>query len=256
MLPDERKQKVVELITKDDGYSVDELATTLGYSKPTIRRDLDELADQNIIERTYGGAVPVVTRTQKYDQRKIHNQEAKAAIGERAVEEIHEGLTVCFDSGSTTFEVSKQVSDQLSFVAVTNNPSVGQQLAQDDARVELTGGRYRADHRTLVGPRAVRDIERLKFNLLFLGTEGIHPKTGLSTLNDRQARIKEVMIESAERVVLVADHSKIGKQNHVIFARLNDIDLYITDAGIPESLETALDDADIDTVSHLEDTEV
>lgn len=251
MLPDERKREIIDLITSNDGCSVGELAEELNHSKPTIRRDLDELAEQNIIERTYGGAVPVIDRAGKYEQRKIRFQEAKAAIGERAVEEIHEGQTVFFDSGSTTLEVSRRVPDELSFVVVTNNPSVGYELANNEARVELTGGHFLAEHRTLQGPRTERDIERLNINLLFLGTDGVHPEAGLSALNDNQARIKELMIDNAQRVVVVADHSKIGNRGFVDFADLEEVDCFITDSDVPAPLREALADASVETVSGL-----
>ena len=92
------------------------LSAELDVSKTTIRRDLD---GQNRIQRTHGGAMPVVNRVNEYQNRSIHNQNAKRATAKRAVEEIREGRMVAFDSGSTTLTVSRQMPDDLSFSVVT-----------------------------------------------------------------------------------------------------------------------------------------
>lgn len=102
MLPDERREYIVELVTGRDGCRISEL----DVSETTIRRDLNELADRNSVERTHGGAIPAVGRLSPYDQRTIQNRKAKKTIAMRAVDEIHEEQIVLFDAGSTTLLVT------------------------------------------------------------------------------------------------------------------------------------------------------
>lgn len=252
MLPAERKRKIVELVSEHDGRSVEELADHFGFSKATVRRDLSDLEEEGMIERSHGGAVPVTTvgREQTYGQREVQNLEAKMAIGERAVEEILDGQVVFFDSGTTTMEVAKQAPKDGSFLSVTNSPVLALELGRGENEVKLTGGSFRERTRALVGPSAEDFMDRMNFDLLFLGTNALDPDTGLTTPNEDEARVKERMVDHAERVVLVADGSKLGERSFVQFADLSDVDLFITDVELDDELRDAFQSADV-TVSRI-----
>lgn len=245
MLPENRKRKIVELVSERDGCSVSELSEALGYSEATIRRDLQELGEENLVERSHGGAVPVthVGKEQNYDQREIQNLERKAAIGERAAEEIQEGQVVFFDSGTTTMQVAERAPTDGSIIPVTNSPLLALKLGEGDNEVKLTGGTLRQRTKALVGPTAVSTLRGMNFDLLFLGTNGIDLQSGLTTPNEEEARVKELMIENANLVVLVADGSKLDSQSFARFGRLDDVDLFVTDATIPADYAAAFDDA-------------
>ncbi|WP_049987202.1 HTH-type transcriptional regulator GlpR [Halobellus rufus] len=230
MLPAERKRRIVELVTAADGKSVDALADELGYSKATIRRDLHELEDRGLIERSHGGAVPVtsVGHEQAYGQKEVQNLDAKRAIAERAVDEITEGQVVFFDAGTTTMQVAQNAPKDGSILGVTNSPRLAVELGKEDNDVKLTGGTLRRRTRSLVGPTAESFLERTNFDLLFLGANAVDVETGLTTPNEEEARVKELMVQRASRVVLVADATKIGERSFVTFADLADVDLFIT----------------------------
>ncbi|PSP75985.1 DeoR family transcriptional regulator [Halobacteriales archaeon QS_3_64_16] len=234
MLPDSRRREIVEQVREHDGRSVTELADRLGFSKATIRRDLRDLDAEGLIERSHGGAVPTKTigRERSYDQREIRNLEAKTAIGERAAGEIDAGEIVFFDAGTTTMEAAKAISEEQNFLAVTNSPLCALGLAEDDREVKLTGGTLRPRTRALVGPSAEEFMERIHVDLLFLGTNAIDAERGLMTPNEDEARVKQLMVEHAERVVLLADASKLGERSFVGFADLADIDFVCTDADL------------------------
>lgn len=250
MLPKERKQKIVNLINDWSGCSVDELAEEIGVSETTIRRDLQDLEEQKLIERTHGGAMPPINRGEPYENRKIHNFEQKAAIGEQAVDEIHQEQIVIFDSGSTPIEVAKRVSSDLSFVPVTPMPSIAHELAEKDFEVHLIGGTYRKENRSSVGPWAEKYIQQMNVDLLVLGTDGIDEK-GLTARNIQQYRLKELMIENAKRVVLVADHSKFNDSHAFRFADHAAIDLFITDGSIPEPIREAFKSSEVDLIENV-----
>lgn len=247
MLPEQRKREIVGLVTEHDGRSVTELAEELGVSKATVRRDLQKLEEEALIERSHGGAVPVTTigREQPYGQREVQHLDAKVAIAERAIEELREGQVVFFDAGTTTIEVAKRARE--SILAVTNSPLIALELEADDREVKLTGGTLRGRTRALVGPSAESFMERMNFDLLFLGTNGIDAE-GLMTPNEDEARVKSLMVEKSNRVVVVADGTKFGERSFVRFADLPDVDRLITNEGPSADIAEACETADVSVV--------
>ncbi|GGL37395.1 DeoR family transcriptional regulator [Halarchaeum grantii] len=245
MLPEARKRKIVELVSAHDGRSVAELAEELDYSKATIRRDLRELEDDGLIERSHGGALPAssVGHERTYGEREVQNLDAKRAIAARAVEELADAEVVFFDAGTTTMEVAKRAPTDGSLLAVTNSPRLAVELEGDANEVKLTGGTLRRRTRALVGPTAESFMERTNFDLLFLGTNAVDVDAGLTTPNEDEARMKELMVEKATRVVLVCDASKVGKRSFVQFADLEDVDHVVTDDPLPADLREAFESA-------------
>ena len=246
MLPAERKRTIVQLVTEQDGCSVATLADELEFSKATIRRDLQDLESEGRVERSHGGAVPVssVGREQSYDKREVERLAVKQAIGRRASEEIREGQVVCFDSGTTTMEVARAAPDS-GYVAVTNMAEIGLELADDDVEVKLTGGTIRPRSHALVGPSTEAVLDRMNFDVLFLGINGLAADTGLSTPNEEEAEVKRRMIAAAGRVVLVTDAAKFGDRSFVSVADPAAVDLLVTDAAPPSALADAFADTDV-----------
>ncbi|WP_247002184.1 HTH-type transcriptional regulator GlpR [Halosolutus gelatinilyticus] len=247
MLPEQRKRTIVELVSDRDGCSVEELADGLDVSKATIRRDLDDLEADRLIERSHGGAVPVtaVGREQTYVQKEVQNLDAKVAIGSRAATEIHDGQVIFFDSGTTTMQVARQAPTDASFIPVTNSPLIALELGKEATDVKLTGGTLRHRTRALVGPSAEAFMERTNFDLLFLGTNAIDGSGALTTPNEDEASVKSLMVDRAERVVLVADRTKFGERSFVEFASLDDVDVLATDEEPTGDLAEACTAADV-----------
>lgn len=246
MLPATRRRTITELVSENGGRSVDELSSELDVSKATIRRDLGALADEGLIERSHGGAVPItsVGREQSHQQRGVQNLTEKAAIAEQTVDEMIGEQVVFFDAGTTTMEVAKRVSANDVTLAVTNSPSIALELGTEDRDAKLTGGTLRGRTRALVGPTAEGFMERMHFDLLILGTNAIDVD-GLMTPNEDEARMKELMVERSTRVVLVADHTKLSEQSVVRFANLEDIDMFVTDQQPDETEQKSLENADV-----------
>jgi DeoR family fructose operon transcriptional repressor len=246
MLPATRKRTIIELVSENDGCSVTELSTQLDVSKATVRRDLGELDNEGLIERSHGGAVPItsVGREQTYQQKGVQNLTEKAAIAERAVEEIIGEQVVFFDAGTTTMEVAKRISTDEVTLAVTNSPFIALKLGAEDREVKLTGGTLRGRTRALVGPTTEAFLERMHFDLLVLGTNAIDAD-GLMTPNEEEARIKELMIEHSKRVILVADHTKLTKRSVVRFAELTDVDTFVVDQEPDGTERESLENANV-----------
>jgi len=250
MLPEERRRTIVDIVNERGGCSVAELAEELEYSKPTIRRDLGTLESEGLIDRSHGGAVPVdkIGAEQSYRQREVQNLESKQAIADRAIDEVLDDEIVFFDGGTTTIQIAKRLPEERSYVAVTNSPLLADELVMTAEEVKLTGGTLRGKTRALVGPTAEQFMHRTNFDLVFLGTNGIAPNTGLTTPSEDEAEIKSLMVDNAKRVVLVADASKFGQRSFAQFADLSDVDLLLTDEEPPAPLGSELERADVSVV--------
>lgn len=250
MLPEERKRTIVDVVDDEGGCSVATLATELDVSKATIRRDLRDLEEEGLLERSHGGAVPArtVASEQTYGQRGIQDLDAKRAIGARAVEEIHDGHVVFFDGGTTTMQVAQLAPANMQFIAATNSPPTAMELVDTECEVKLTGGTLREQTYALVGPTGERFLERTNFDTLFLGTNGLDPEVGLTTPNEDEARMKSLMVEKASRVVLVADETKLGRRSFVQFAAYDDVDLFVTDASLSATDSEPFDAAGVEVV--------
>lgn len=250
MLPAERKRQIVDTVTEQDGCSVTELADLLDVSKATIRRDLRDLEDEGLVERSHGGALPVrtVASEQSYSQRGVKNLGAKRAIASRARREIQDDQVVFFDSGTTTMEVAKQAPSDVRFIAATNSPALALELTDNGHDVKLTGGTLRQQTQALVGPTGESFMERTNFDQVFLGTNAVAPDAGLTTPNEDEARMKQLMCEKAQRVVLVADATKFGRKSFVQFAAIETVDLVVTDADLAGEMREAFEAADVDVV--------
>jgi DeoR family fructose operon transcriptional repressor len=253
MLPEERKQEIVGYVERQEGASVAELAETLGVSESTIRRDLTDLTQDGLLRRSHGGALPAanVASEPSFAQRSVQNLDAKRLIAQRAVQEITDGDVVFFDSGTTVLEVAKEAPKDGSFTAVTNSIELGFELGTEDGRLQVTGGKQRNKSRSLVGPVGERFLQSHHFDLLFLGTNSIDLEVGLSTPNEPEGRMKQLMVAQSERVVLLADGSKFGRRSYVQFAPLAEIDTIVTETRLTDEQRRALEDRSVEVVDAL-----
>ncbi|SEO91284.1 transcriptional regulator, DeoR family [Halogranum amylolyticum] len=255
MLPRQRKRRIIELVTERNGESVDTLAEELDVSAATIRRDLQQLAEEGLVERSHGGALPVksVGNERSYGQKEIQHLEEKQAIAAVAVEEIRHGEVVFFDSGTTTMEVAKKAPRDDSFVAVTNSPLIALELRKQEGEVQLTGGSLRQRTKALVGPTAEQFMDTSNFDVAFVGTNGIDEEGRLTTPKAEEARMKELMIENSKRVVLVSVSGKLGEQSFKRFGTLRDVNVFITDEKLSPEHRQWFEDANVRVVDEVVD---
>jgi DeoR family fructose operon transcriptional repressor len=251
MLPEKRKRKIVSLVSERGSCTVEELSDEFGVSTATIRRDLNALTEEGRIERSHGGALPVggVGEEHSFASKETENLGAKQAIGRRAAREIEPGLVACFDAGTTVSEVGKHAPKDEEFVAVTNSVPLVFELEETESQVKLTGGSFRRRTQALVGPTAEAYLERKNFDLAFIGTNAITLEEGLSTPDEDEARIKSLMAERADRVVLVADGSKLGDRSFIQFADLSDLDAFVTDADVTDEQVSVIEQAGVELLT-------
>ncbi len=180
----------------------------------TIRRDLDALEAEGLLERTHGGAIALhkVTGERRFREKDEENREAKEAIGRRAADMVADGETVLVNSGSTTRQVLRCLALRPSLRIITNNvAAVADLLDETAAEILLLGGRFRSAAGCVVGDWAVRLMEELAPSRAILGADGISLKEGVSSPIPEEAALTRLMIERTRGpVTLVADSGKIG----------------------------------------------
>jgi len=223
---------------------VEALAAELGMSPATIRRDLDEMAEQALLVRTHGGArihevnyeVPLRYRT--------GNREEKRRIGIAAAALVGEGTVVGISGGTTTTQVARSLASRRNVTVVTNALNIAAELAlRPNIKMVVTGGVARSASFELVGSIAEETIADHNLDILFLGADGVDLKAGCTTHDSAEARTNAAMVSRARRVVVVADRSKLGRVAFAKICNIDAVDTLITSTAHP-SVRGAPDDDD------------
>ncbi|MFF1357586.1 MULTISPECIES: DeoR/GlpR family DNA-binding transcription regulator [unclassified Streptomyces] len=251
LLAEQRRALILDEVRRRGGVRVNELTRKLGVSDMTVRRDLDALARQGVLEKVHGGAVPVVeasTHEPGFEAKSGLELSAKEDIARTAAALAAPGTAIALSGGTTTYALAHHLLDVPDLTVVTNSVRVadvfhGAQRSsgqrQGAATVVLTGG-VRTPSDSLVGPVADQAIAALHFDVLFLGVHGISLEAGLSTPNLAEAETNRRLVQSARRVVVVADHTKWGTVGLSSFASLDQVDTLVTDAGLPAEVRAEI----------------
>lgn len=241
--PADRRQVILDRVRASGYVGAGELARALHVDGSTIRRDLDRLERAGLVRRTRGGilpADPADTVDTPYEVRRSQNAGAKTAIGAAAAALVEEGQTVVLDNGSTTYEVAVALRRVRHLTVVTNDLMVALCLRGNPThRVHVTGGLLLDTVYTLVGPTTVQALEQLHVDWAFLGAEGVHPDSGITNINVVEIPVKQAMIAGAERAVVVADSSKLGRRSLAPVCALGDVWAVVSDDGVPDAERAA-----------------
>ena len=242
LFAEQRKQKILELLVRDQCVRVSDLCLLLRASPASIRRDLQELHQAGLLARTHGGAVD--SRTAAFEpslaEKEDSHRAEKMAIARVAAGLIQEGDTILLDAGSTTLEIARLLRQARGVTVLTNALNIALELVPAEIEVTLTGGTLRRKTQSLVGPITENVLGGLHVDKLFLATNGLDLKKGLTTPNVGEAQSKRAMIESAREVIVVADHSKFGCVTFSRICALDKVHHLITDAGAPADFLKAL----------------
>jgi DeoR family transcriptional regulator of aga operon len=242
-----RLSAILERLADGGTVDVGELAEQLSASPATIRRDLAALERQRLLARTHGGAVAhAVSYELPLRYKGVRYAEEKRRIAEAAVALISEGMAVGLTGGTTATEVARALPDRQQLTIVTNALNIASELGvRPNIKLIVTGGLARNQSYELSGPIAEASLAGLNLDIAFIGVDGVDAKAGCTTHEEVEAHTNSVMITHARRVVLVADHSKIGR---VTFARICEaiaVDELISDTGADAAAVKALSDAGV-----------
>src|SRR5215472_13974999 len=216
MLNEERRRGILEVLHGDGRVLVRELSKKFRTSLITIRKDLEFLHHQGLLERTHGGALPMRTGALQdqtlREKERLHRPE-KMRIAAAALRMIRPGQVIILDSGTTTTTIARGCRHMRSLTVITNATNIAADLADSPVEVVLTGGSLRKNSHSLVGPLAEECLRKLSADMLFLAVDGFDVHYGLTTPNQLEARVNRAMSESARRTIVVCDSSKFGRRS-------------------------------------------
>lgn len=231
----ERQQEIVRRARDNGRVDVGALAADLEVTAETVRRDLSQLERHGVVRRVHGGALPVerLGFEPGVAERRAAMSAEKQRIAKSALAELPAGGTVLLDAGTTTAEFAAVLPDDRDLVVVTNALPIALQLAARPRMTVLTvGGRVRGRTLAQVDQWALRSLAQVHVDVAFMATNGVSAARGLTTPDLAEAAVKEAMIAAARRVVLLADHTKVGNDQFARFADLAAVDVLVTDRGL------------------------
>lgn len=247
-----RRERLAASIARRGFARVADLAREAEVSEVTVRSDLAALESDGRIARVHGGAIPrgpVTERELSVERTRTRLARAKEAIAAEAAARVHPGQSVLLDVGSTTLAVAHALvarRDLDDVVVVTNGLAIALALepALPRLTVVVTGGTLRSLQHSLVNPLATTLLDGVHADLAIIGATGVHADHGVTNVNLPEAEVKQKMVAAADRVLLVADASKLGVAHLGRVAALDEVDELITDArgGVAAS-GSSVDDA-------------
>lgn len=249
-LAPKRLEELRRILGLDRVVRVEELTAQLGVSSATIRRDLDELEKLGEVRRVYGGAVSTGGRLEEplFDDKTSVAAAQKRRIAEAAAGYVKPNDTIYLDGGSTVLELARLLRDRSNINIVTNSLRAAVELAGRGPRLILVGGELRRLAQTTVGPLSRFLIQELHVDKAFMGTIGLSLHEGLTTTDPTEAYTKELVMEHAREVILLADSSKAHKVSFTRAGRLDKVQILITDEGFDRKLAKELSKRGIEVV--------
>ena len=247
----ERRHDIIQTAVDSGRVLVPQLAEKYGVSAVTIRSDLNYLHQRGLLVRTHGGAVATNRVTQELSvQEKVTEQlEIKRRLATAAAREVREQDTIILDSGTTTAEIATQLRDLRRLVVMTNGLNVAQQLVDTDGvEVLMTGGTLRKKSLSFYGRTAEEALQCYHFDKVFLGVDGIDFQGGITTHFEYEANLNRLMCKVARQVIAVTDSSKFNRSGVHKICDFTDIDILITDSGIPEAFHQVISEAGVEVV--------
>ncbi|SAK79854.1 alkaline phosphatase [Caballeronia glebae] len=233
----DRHQRIRALLSMLGRVSNERIMAELCVSRETVRRDLLDLEEAGALRRVHGGAVPSGDEA-PITERARANVRAKAAIARAAIGIVHDGQTVFVDAGTTTAILADELAKLANLTIVTNSVDVALRLrgaSEPGERVRamneviLLGGMLSERAAATTGATTVLDIRRYRADLAMLSPVGIDRQHGASNFDRAEAEIARAMVENADRVAILADHSKIGQRSRITFCAPREIDILVTD---------------------------
>ena len=244
----DRQQRILAELRVSATLRISELASELGVSYETIRRDLEEMGESGLINRTYGGAV-----ARPFGFEPAWNERANAMTAERqqiaslAIQFVRPGEVLMIDAGSTTLHFARRLAAELKdLTVITNSFAVAQALATNPSMTVIAcPGRYEVQEGGVAGPDCVAFLSRFNANRAVIGASGLTLE-GPNEANSNAAAVKRAMFARAQERMLLIDHLKFGQPNLEVVCPLQDLNRIVTDKAPAREMALALRRAEIE----------
>ncbi|MEJ2597594.1 MAG: substrate-binding domain-containing protein [Anaerolineales bacterium] len=229
----ERRQRLLDILRKEPGSRVPEMADALGVSEGTVRNDLNALEEDGLLERVRGGAIlaeDVPVRSLSFLSRLKQNADAKQAIGRQAARLVEDGDSILLDASTTVYFIARFLQNRRKLRVITNGIEIARLLAQNPTNtVIVLGGVLNSDSTSITGLISEQMVQDLHVKTAFVSCSGITTETGLTEVHIAEAQLKEKALTAAKKVIALVDSSKFDKVDLTSFARLDQVDHLFTD---------------------------
>lgn len=246
MYAPERHQEILSRARTEGRVDVTTLAVMLDVTAETVRRDLTALERLGLVRRVHGGAILIERLGIEpgiADRENLLAAE-KERIAKAALEEVPDGGAIIMDAGTTTVRLAEMLPQDRELTVVTHALPVVMVLAtRPNVTLHLLGGTIRRRTLAAVGAWAERPLSEVRADVTFMGTNGITVDDGLTTPDLAEAAVKRALVAAGRRVVVLADHSKVGRSDLARVADLAQVDAFITDSGLDDETADALEAA-------------
>ena len=242
-----RQQQIIDLVRQRGFVSIEALAEHFAVTPQTVRRDINQLCDRELLRRYHGGAgLPSSVENVAYKTRQILFHEEKRRIAQLAAQHIPDGASLFINIGTTTEEVAVALLGHRHLRVITNNLHVASILSENDRfEVIVAGGELRSRDRGIIGMATVDFISQFKVDFGIIGISGIDADGSLLDFDPREVRVSQAIIANSRQVFLVADHSKFGRNPMVRLGSLAEIDAFFTDEPPPPPIAMLLSENDV-----------
>lgn len=250
MNTEERLAFILERLTSEGRVDTTDLTQTLGVSEMTIRRDLARLETDGALRRVRGGATRAAGGSYEppFLVRSRLRSEQKDLIGRAVAEQILDGETMVLDGGTTGFAVAQHLLEKVVTVCPLSLRSAGVLVNSPTIRLLLPGGYVRPSEQSVIGPETVQALEQHVYDVFVLTASGVTTRTGVSEWNEDDANVKRAAVASSRRRILACDSSKFGQTAFSRVTPLSQVDLVVTDAGLPDEMRTELAEAGLEVL--------
>ena len=230
MLAAQRRDLLLDRLRTDGRLVAKDLAAEWGISEDSVRRDLRDMAAAGLLQRVYGGALPMSPAVVDYAGRREVSVDSKSRVAARAAELIHPGATVILDGGTTTLQVAHSLPRELVATVVTHSPTVASALIDHpNVEIYLLGGRVFKHSAVTCGAAAVEAAQAVSADLLLLGVTGVHHEAGLTTGDADEAAMKRALSRRAAETYVLGSAEKIGAASRFLVLPLADVAGVVTD---------------------------
>jgi DeoR/GlpR family transcriptional regulator of sugar metabolism len=246
---EDRRSAILDELETKKKIAVADLSRRFGISEVSIRKDLETLEQQGLLQRVHGGAIkkPRSVAEAPWQVRMDIQRDKKERIGRAAAQLIQRGDRLIFDSGTTPLQVAMHIDPGLltsgNLTIITNSLPVANMIdTQSDTQLIMLGGIYLPNYGVTVGPQTIEHIEKMHADIAFIGTDGLSLSQGVTTTNVLEAEVARTMALAANEVVILADSSKIGRKGFITIIPLEKITKLVTDREAPEEFVATLRD--------------
>lgn len=234
------RQRQILAIAKETGrVDVDQLSTRFAVSPQTIRKDLNDLCDRQLLQRIHGGAiVGSGIENVSYESRRLLAPDAKQLIGLRTAELIPNNCSLIINIGTTTEQVAHALKSHRGMMVISNNINAIDILKHSDGiELIITGGLVRRSDGGIVGDAAVDFINQFKADYAVIGVSAIEEDGSLLDYDMREVRVAKAIIANARHVILVADQMKLSRKASVRLGHISEVNTLVTDKPLPPELQ-------------------